>query len=173
MKIKRMTSISIFAALICISTVILPAIPIFGIPVTLQTFMIMVTALLLKPIDAFLAVMIYILMGVMGLPVFSGFKSGFDTILGPTGGFIVSFPFAAYFISLFKGNFNILRLLIVNFLFGIIFVYLIGAAFMAFYSKANYFLTLKNVLVFIPIDCIKAVLASFIAIKVRKFQEKY
>ena len=162
MKIKRLILISLFAALICIATIIIPPIPIFSIPVTLQTLMIMITGILLTPKDAFLAVLLYLILGIIGLPVFSGFNSGLSALMGPTGGFLIAFPFASFFISYFKGKLGFLRLLIINAIFASLFVYLIGAISIAFVNQINYFNALQTLLIFIPIDLFKALMAALI-----------
>ena len=167
MKTKRFIIIALFAALISVATIIIPPIPIFSIPVTLQTLMIMITGLLLKPRDAFLAVLLYLILGVIGIPVFSGFNSGLSAILGPTGGFLLAFPFASLLISYFKGNMSFWRLLIINFIFASLMVYLVGAASIAIVNEVNYFNVLKTLLVFIPIDFVKSIIAALVGIKLK------
>ncbi len=61
------------------------------IPFTLQTFGIYAAVLLLGSKDAFISVAMYILLGLAGLPVFSGFTSGAGHLLSPTGGYILGF----------------------------------------------------------------------------------
>lgn len=167
MKTKRIILVALFAALICVATIIIPPIPIFSIPVTLQTLMIMITGILLKPRDAFLAVLLYLIIGVIGIPVFSGFSSGLSAILGPTGGFLLAFPFASLLISYFKGNKSFWRLLLVNFVFASIMVFLIGAISIAIVSEINYFNALKTILIFIPIDFVKSIIATLVGRKLK------
>lgn len=69
------------------------------VPITFQTLAVIFVGLLLKPRYAFLSVAIYIVLGLLGLPVFGG-KSGLAHLLGPTGGFILYFPFGAMLISM-------------------------------------------------------------------------
>lgn len=160
MRIKRLVYIALFTTLICVFSVI--NIPILDVPITLQTMMVMLTGLFLRPIDAFLSILVYLIIGLLGLPVFSNFKSGPIALFGPTGGFILSFPIAAFLISLFKGNKSFLRLVIVNIIFGIILVYLAGSLMLSFHTKINYFVTLKTMIIFIPIDIIKVFFAVLI-----------
>lgn len=68
------------------------------VPITFQTMAVIFIGMLLKPRAAFLSVAIVIVLGLLGLPVFGG-KSGIAHILGPTGGFILYFPFGAMLIS--------------------------------------------------------------------------
>lgn len=167
MKTKRFILIALFAALISVATIIIPPIPIFSIPVTLQTLMIMITGLLLKPRDAFLAVSLYLILGIIGIPVFSGFNSGLSAILGPTGGFLLAFPLSSLLISYFKGNMSFWRLLVINFIFASLMVYFAGAISIAIVNEVNYFNVLKTLLVFIPIDFVKSIIAALVGIKLK------
>ncbi|WP_043642013.1 biotin transporter BioY [Nocardioides alkalitolerans] len=84
-----------FAALIAISA-ILPAIKLAGpVPITLQTFAVLLTGAILGARRGFLAVLLYVAAGAVGLPVFSGGASGFGVIVGPTGGYLLGFALAA------------------------------------------------------------------------------
>lgn len=60
-------------------------------PFTMQTFGVFLTLLLLGARDGAIAIALYILLGAMGAPVFSGFNGGMGALLGPTGGYIVGF----------------------------------------------------------------------------------
>lgn len=84
--------ISVFAALIAVCAwITIPSV----VPFTLQTFGIFSALLLLGGKRGTLSVTVYILLGVIGLPVFSGFKGGTGALLGPTGGYIIGFVFTA------------------------------------------------------------------------------
>mgnify|MGYP002409466326 CR=1 FL=1 len=167
MKIKSIVRISLFSALICIATVAIPPIPIFSIPVTLQTLIIMLTAFFLKPSEAFISVLLYLVLGFIGLPVFSGFNSGIAYILGPTGGFLLSFPISAFLISYFKGGLSFGRLLIVNILFGIVFVYIIAILWMRIILDISFLSAASSLLIFVAIDTGKVILAAFVGTKLK------
>jgi len=68
------------------------------VPITLQTMALIIAGMLLKPRAAFVSVAIVLVLGLFGLPVFGG-KSGLTHILGPTGGFLLYFPFGAMLVS--------------------------------------------------------------------------
>ena len=91
-KIKRIINISFFSIVIVISTMI--TIPLV-VPITLQIFGVALAIFSLGGRDAFVSILIYILLGIIGLPVFAGSKSGLDVILGPTGGYVIGFLFMA------------------------------------------------------------------------------
>ena len=66
-----------------------------GVPITLQTLAVMLTGLALGPGRAFAAVGLYTLLGLAGLPIFSGGRSGLGILAGPSAGYIIAFPLAA------------------------------------------------------------------------------
>ena len=172
MKIKNMVMISLSTAMMCILTVIVPPIPIspLNISVTIQTLIIMITGIILRPMDAFISLVLYIFLGIIGLPVFSNFQSGPSAIVGPTGGFIIAFPFAAFFISILKGNKSVFRLTIVNFVFGVIFIYIFGMISLSLYLEQSYFKVAAGMIIFIVPDIIKVVFATAIGYKLRNFK---
>ena len=90
---KNMVLCSLFAALTAVCAWI--SIPVFDIAFTLQTLSVFLCLGLLGGRRGFAAVLIYLLLGVAGLPVFSGFKGGVGTLLGVTGGYLCGFLAAA------------------------------------------------------------------------------
>ena len=85
---KRMATIAIMAALICVCSWI--SIP-YVVPFTMQTFAVFCALLLLGGKDGLYAVLLYLMMGAVGLPVFSGFAGGVGYMLGLTGGYMLGF----------------------------------------------------------------------------------
>jgi biotin transporter BioY len=74
-------------------------IPHYPVPYTLQTFFVLLAGGLLGRRNGFLSMLTYLFVGAVGLPVFSGYASGLPRLLGPTGGYLLSFPLAAYLIG--------------------------------------------------------------------------
>lgn len=95
--VKDMAFIAMFSALIAVCSMI--SIPIGEVPVTLQTFGVCLAAAMLGKKRGPLSVLIYILIGAIGIPVFAGLKGGFGVLAGPTGGYIVGFLPAALIIG--------------------------------------------------------------------------
>lgn len=93
-KTYDMVYIGIFVVLMAICSWI--SIPII-IPVTLQTFAVFLTVGVLGGRRGTVAVVIYLLLGIMGIPVFSGFTGGIGRLLGNTGGYMMGFLFSALF----------------------------------------------------------------------------
>lgn len=112
------------------------AIPIGGatVPLSLQTFFAIIAGLILGRKLGSLSMLVYMLVGVVGIPVFAGLKAGPMILISPTGGFIISFIFVAYFAGYIvekcnKATFPIFTVaalcgLIVNYVFGVTYMYL-------------------------------------------------
>ncbi|MEW1953935.1 biotin transporter BioY [Terrabacter sp. NPDC080008] len=88
--------VAVFTALL-VAAAVVPGIPVggLGVPITLQTLAVMLTGLVLGPARGALAVLLYLLLGFVGLPVFSRGQSGLQVLNGPTAGYLVSFLVAA------------------------------------------------------------------------------
>lgn len=84
--------ISLFSALVAAGAFI--RIPMFPVPMTLQTLFVFLAALLLPPLSSFSSILIYIVLGAIGLPIFTS-GGGLSALLGPTGGFIFGFLLSA------------------------------------------------------------------------------
>ncbi|MDR2442465.1 MAG: biotin transporter BioY [Deltaproteobacteria bacterium] len=90
--IHRLVWISILAALTAVGAIIaIPISPISPVPITLQTLFVLLTGLILGPKRGVYAMLIYLLAGAVGLPVFAGGKAGVAVLIGPTGGFLLGF----------------------------------------------------------------------------------
>jgi biotin transport system substrate-specific component len=88
--------IAAFAALVAACTVV-GGIPVggAGVDITLQTFGVLLAGCVLGPVRGFLAVALYLGMGAIGLPVFSDHSAGLASFTSVSGGYLISFPFAA------------------------------------------------------------------------------
>ncbi len=104
MEARRLTKMALLTALLCISAYISFPLPFSPAMVTALTLVATLTGLLLQPKDAFIVFIIYVLLGAVGLPVFVGGTAGLGKLLGPTGGFIFSWPIAYTLLSVFKGS---------------------------------------------------------------------
>ncbi|MBK5211478.1 MAG: biotin transporter BioY [Coriobacteriia bacterium] len=92
-RLQSLTLIALFAALIAASSLF--AAFVYPIPFTLQTLFVILAALLLTPAQATGAMALYVGIGAIGLPVFSGGRGGLSVIVGPTGGYLFGFIVAA------------------------------------------------------------------------------
>lgn len=88
-KLYSLTLIALGAAIIAVLSPL--AIPIGIVPVTLQTLAVGLVATVLKARETFFAILLYLLLGFIGIPVFTGGTSGIAVLFGPTGGFLLAF----------------------------------------------------------------------------------
>jgi biotin transport system substrate-specific component len=91
--------IALFAALTAVGAYIWFPLPISPVPITLQTLFVYLAGIILGSRLASLSQVLYICLGVVGLPVFSGGKAGLGVLLGPTGGYLIGFIIAGYVIG--------------------------------------------------------------------------
>ena len=88
LKITSMIYIALMAVIITIcSWISIPG----PVPFTLQTFAVFTALLLLGTRDGLISITVYLLLGAVGVPVFSGFSGGIGHLLGPTGGYLIGF----------------------------------------------------------------------------------
>lgn len=159
---------SLFAALIAVSAQII--IPIGLIPFSLQTLMMGLSASLLGHRTGTWSIIIYLLLGLIGLPVFAGGTSGFGVLFGPTGGYLIGFVFASLFISRLqnKTNHQAFPFFLIT-LLGFLVALAIGSAWFTF--SANLTLTqgfTSGFLPFILPETIKAVIVTLLARRMKK-----
>lgn len=144
------------------------------VPITGGTFGVVFAGVLLGNIWGGVSMLIYLALGIAGVPVFTGFKSGISALLGPTGGYLIGFALAAFFIGYITDNFPKSRKffpMLAVMLFSDIFLILLpGAinldAWLNFVQgKAVSFSQVMwmGAITFIPGDIIKAVIAAAIA----------
>ena len=92
--VREMCYIGIFVAIIAVCAQVSIPMP-YGVPLTLQTLAVPLAGIVLGMKSGTLATLIYILIGAIGVPVFTGFMGGIGIIFGRTGGFIITFPLMA------------------------------------------------------------------------------
>lgn len=92
-RLKSMVFVALMAAFLCIFSPI--SIPLPLVPITLQTFAVFLASALLGWKRGTVAVLIYLLLGLIGLPVFSGWTGGFSSFATPSSGYIIGFVFTA------------------------------------------------------------------------------
>ena len=92
-RLKSMVFVALMAAFLCIFSPI--SIPLPLVPITLQTFAVFVASALLGWKKGTIAVFIYLLVGLIGIPVFSGWTGGFSSFATPSSGYIIGFLFTA------------------------------------------------------------------------------
>lgn len=166
--------IGLFAALIAVCSWI--SIPL-TVPITLQTMAICLVAGLLGAKRGTITTVIYILLGLVGVPVFASFSSGPAALLSPSGGYIIGFIFTALIVGIVSDKAKGKMLpLIISMVIGILVCYVFGTAWFAVvYAKQNEAAaTLKDILgwcviPFLIPDAIKIVVASILTNRLKKF----
>lgn len=157
-----MIFISLFAAMLCIVSPFF--VPIGTVPVTLSLFALFVSALVLPGFDSVTAVLIYILLGCVGLPVFSGFRGGFSVLFSATGGFLWAYPIVAFIISMLKSKSRVMSLVM-----SLAFCYMAGAIQLKYVTGISLcYSVLTGVIPFVPFDVVKLVAALFVSKPLQK-----
>src|ERR671911_1572217 len=93
LSVAMMTRVALMAAVTAVAAQI--TVPIEPVPFTFQVLAVILSGLLLGPRYGALSQAIYVLVGAVGVPVFAGFAGGLGIVLGPTGGYLLSYPLAA------------------------------------------------------------------------------
>ncbi|MFV0434142.1 MAG: biotin transporter BioY [Leucobacter sp.] len=166
--------IATFAALIAVCAII-PAITIAGpVPFTLQTFAILLTGAVLGARRGFLAALLYLAVGAIGLPVFAGGSAGLAPFAGPTAGYLVSFPFAAAATGFIverlprRGVGMTTVLIFLAALVGVVVNHGLGILGLALIGGMSIGQAAVVDVVFLPGDVVKAVLAAIVATAVHR-----
>ena len=170
MKVKEMTLTAVAAALICIAgPLVIPAGP---IPLSLATFAIYLAGAVLGKKQGTMATALYLLIGIIGVPVFSGFSGGFQKLAGVTGGYLAGYLPCAFLSGIGgeqaekKERKWILPAMMAA---GTAALYALGTAWFMIQS-GNAFGTALTlcVLPFLPGDAVKIAAAVFLSIPVRR-----
>lgn len=155
----------LFAAVIAVMAQISIPMPL-GVPMTMQTFAITLAAVVLGSKLSAIATLVYLALGAVGVPVLANFSGGFDKFVGPTGGFLISFPLMAYIIGLGVEHRDAFVTAVIV---GTVVNYVVGVAMFVVVAHSTVAVGITAcVLPFIPTAIIKAVLACAIGLNLRK-----
>lgn len=169
MNLKKLILAAIFAAITSVFSII--SIPVGEVPITLSLFAVFLSAMILGGKFGAISQLIYIAIGVVGIPVFANFRSGIGVLAGPTGGFIISYVVMAGVMGLLiektKNKSRINMALIM--LLGLLICYALGTAhFMIVMSTSFYKALTITVLPFVFFDILKIMGATVLAFEIRK-----
>ncbi|GGH76905.1 biotin transport system substrate-specific component [Pullulanibacillus pueri] len=167
-KLKMMIVSALFAAMTAIMAQI--EIPLPLVPISGQTFAVGLTATVIGANYGALAMILYAALGAIGLPVFAQFSAGFSVIVGPTGGYIVSFIISAFIIGfiLERTRFNFTMAIIAN-IIGMIMSLILGTIQLKYVADLSWHAAMvSGVYPFLIVGVIKAVLSAVIGILARK-----
>lgn len=171
--IKNLSRISIFASLTAVGAFL--SIPIGPVPITLQSMFVLLAGFVLGVKGAVLSQVVYLLIGLIGIPVFSNFSGGIQSVLMPSFGFLLGFLAVAFISGLAYKKANTLAGFMIYGLFASIGLYIIGLSYMTFIlnvvmkSGLSFSTILKlGLIAFIPGDILKLLAASFIGLRLKK-----
>ncbi len=159
MQTNKMIKAALMAALTAVGAYII--IPVGPVPITLQTFFVLLSGRLLGKKFGALSQTAYLILGAFGLPIFSGGQGGLGVLAGPTGGFLISFIIAAWIAGHYTGN-NKKDFFIYS--AAVLSNYIIGSIYFTFVTGTGIIAALNmTVLPFIPGDLLKIILVLIIA----------
>lgn len=143
------------------------------VPITLQPFAVLLLGLLLSPSVAAAALVLYLVEGAAGLPVFTPGPLGLLHLIGPTGGYLLSYPFVAALTAFLRRRFSNpgFTASLVAAATGSLVILLCGATWLGIVTHLTFgtVLTLA-VLPFLPGDIIKVIAAAGAATGIRRFR---
>lgn len=186
LKTKDLALIALFTAMIVVLGLIPPVpVPWVPVPVTLQTFGVMLAGLILGPWRGGLVVLTYVLIALLGLPVLPGGRAGLAVLAGPTGGFLLGMIPGAVVTGWLAGRIpatgsvagsgslaavtpQILRCWIASVVGGMLVVYAAGIPWLAAVTGMGLEKATWAIAVFLPGDLLKALVASIVAQRVRR-----
>ena len=166
--VYQMTATALMATLMCIFGPL--SVPIGPVPISLTNLVIYFAVYILGTKLGTLSYVIYFLLGIFGLPVFSGFSGGFAKLAGPTGGYLVGFILTAVISGIFvqRGK-NRRSIAVTGMVLGTLAAYVLGTAWFIFLTKNSLLASLMMcVIPFLPGDGIKIALAAIFGSMIRE-----
>ncbi|WP_282936480.1 biotin transporter BioY [Paenibacillus sp. RC67] len=171
---RGMAFSALFGALLVVSSYLNIHLGFTPIPISLENLVVMLTGAILGPLYGFISVALVVILTLLGIPLLHG-SGGFALLLGPTGGFIWAYPFAALLIGLLvkrvkgRGPLTFVFTFLILELIGSLFLYLPGVPWLA--HKAG--VSLQKAMVmgcypYLPGDAVKAALAAIILVPIRQ-----
>lgn len=172
MKTRDLAYIALFAAIVAVLGT-LPAIAVGPVPITAQTLGVMLAGSVLGARRGFLAVLLFLVLVAVGLPLLASGSGGLAPFAGPTAGYLFSWPVAAAVIGWLTercwNRYNVLLGTLVNVVGGIVVVYAIGVPVLKGVASLPWDTALwTGAAVFVPGDLVKAFAAAAIADVVRR-----
>ncbi|MEG2045032.1 MAG: biotin transporter BioY [Clostridia bacterium] len=159
---KKITYVALATAVTIVLSLIAIPLPFTPIPFTMSVFAIFLVSSLLPPSMAVLAQIVYIFIGIIGIPVFSKFTGGFSALIGPTGGFLMAYPIMAFVISIFAKKKKVI-FAIIGMVLALGICYLIGGFWLNFVTKMGIAKAMAvGVVPYIIPDLVKLILATII-----------
>ncbi|WP_332694352.1 biotin transporter BioY [Halalkalibacter lacteus] len=173
MKLRNMIYASLFAAVVGALGILPPlTLPISPVPITAQTLGVMLAGAILGARRGGLSLGIFVALVAVGIPLLAGGRGGFGVLLGPSGGYILSWPIAAfvigYLVEKYWHKMNIARFILFNIIGGVLLVYACGISYLSFVTEIPWTTAALQALIYVPGDVGKAVIAGITAMQIKK-----
>lgn len=167
--VQKMAIIALMTAVLCILAPISMPVFISPVPISLGVLAVYLTAYVLSPLDATISVIIFILLGTFGLPVFSGYSGGLSKLVGPTGGYIIGFLFTVYISSLFIHMKKGIIFDVIGMITGLALCYILGTIWFSYQQGKGFIASLLLCVVpFLIGDAIKIIVAVILGTQLNK-----
>lgn len=171
LNLREMLGAGLLAALTAVLGYVQIPLPFSPVPITGQTFGVMLAGSLLGARAGFCSMLLFLLTGLAGMPVFAGARAGIGVLAGPTGGFLLAFPLAAYVIGWLAATgrgVGLWSLILANLVGGVGIIYALGTAQLILVTGMDPVGALGvGALPFIPGDLVKVATAAVVARRVR------
>lgn len=157
MNTKRIALIGLMTAVICALGPVSFPLPISPVPVSLGVLGVLLAAYLLGMKWGTVSCLIYLLIGLVGVPVFTGFSGGVGKVLGPTGGYLIGYIFLSLFTGFFVGKWpNKWPLHLAGMILGTAAMYLFGTLWLGYLMKYSFLEALWiGAILYIPAELVK------------------
>ena len=165
---------ALMTAVMCVLSPI--SIPIGPVPISLATLVVLLSVYILGTKWSIVSVVVYLILGMIGLPVFSGFSGGFAKLAGPTGGYLIGYIFLALISGVimtfaekkFSEKKKIIPLTFVGMLIGTLVLYAFGTVWFILLMDTTFAYALTVcVLPFLPFDIVKIIIAIILGRTIR------
>lgn len=164
---KQITLVGLCTALMAAFSQIAIPLPFTPVPITLQVFGVVLISVIVEHKLSTITLIIYTLLGAIGIPVFSGFHGGFSVLVGPSGGYIFGFIILAFLVGFGSYKKNKLLLYVLAFL-GIILDLILGAIQLKYVTSISMNAAIAGgIMPFIIKDCITIFVAIFIGYTIK------
>ena len=162
---KQMVLIALMTAVTCVLGPLSIPLPFSPVPISLTNFAIFLAIFVLGMKSGTISFIIYLLLGAVGVPVFSSFRGGFQVLAGPTGGYLIGFIFLALIMGFALDHFD--RKLvptIIGMIIGMAVCYAFGTVWLAKLLSLSFKEGLMmGVIPYLPGDAAKIIIAAIVA----------
>ncbi|RSL30869.1 biotin transporter BioY [Salibacterium salarium] len=171
MRTRTMMYVAMFAAVVGVLGLIpLIPLPFSPVPITAQTLGVMLAGCLLGARLGGASMFLVLALITVGIPLLSGGRGGIGVLLGPSGGYILSWPIAAFvigwIIERFLPRLRMIQALTANVIGGILIIHIFGILYYAYITNVSIATAVIYDTSFLPGDTLKAVVASYVTVKI-------